>query len=73
LLWLLRLLGFLYPAVAAACLTLLGVMLMKKRKEPRIRGLALPKLAADPVDIRLEKPGMLVPQHGVEAAFEIVA
>jgi diguanylate cyclase (GGDEF)-like protein len=35
LLWLLRLLGFLYPVVAAACLTLLGAMLVHQAPETR--------------------------------------
>jgi diguanylate cyclase (GGDEF)-like protein len=35
LLWLLRLLGFLYPVVAAVCLTLLGVMLVRQPPETR--------------------------------------
>ncbi len=34
-LWLLRLLGFLYPVVAAVCLTLLGVMLVHQPQETR--------------------------------------
>ncbi len=34
-LWLLRLLGFLYPVVAVACLTLLGVMLVYQPPETR--------------------------------------
>ena len=34
-LWALRLIGFLYPAVAAACLTLLGVMLVHQPVETR--------------------------------------
>jgi diguanylate cyclase (GGDEF)-like protein len=35
LLWLLRLLGFLYPVVAAVCLTLLGVMIVYQPPETR--------------------------------------
>jgi len=35
LLWLLRLIGFLYPLVAAICLTLLGVMLVRQPVETR--------------------------------------
>ena len=34
-LWLLRLLGFLYPVVAAVCLTLLGAMLVHQPPETR--------------------------------------
>jgi diguanylate cyclase (GGDEF)-like protein len=34
-LWLLRLLGFLYPVVAAVCLTLLGVMVVHQPEETR--------------------------------------
>ena len=34
-LWLLRLLGFLYPVVAAVCLTLLGTMLVHEPPETR--------------------------------------
>jgi diguanylate cyclase (GGDEF)-like protein len=35
LLWILRLMGFMYPVVAAVCLTLLGVMLTREPEETR--------------------------------------